>query len=155
MKNSVVLSFAIGMPLMFSGSALGAITNGDFEGPTPAPWGIVFGGVAGECDVPLIVTPLDLWKTSGTHAGLAGDWWWTPVPGCNPAAGYQYFQCGEDEANCHVKFDALFFQLDGESAFVHLKAGNAGSVVELIKNGFHNNLSVHVPSARTRWWRLA
>jgi hypothetical protein len=148
MRKSIVLSLIVMMTLLSTGSAMGAIVNGFFENPIPAPWGRGGGGPA-PCDLPRIVPgALDPFAEGGVRLAWIGDWLLNPAdPGCNPSFIYQFFECDTGGQFCVVEFDAFFVPRGpGEIAFVYLRLANGGTGVWIIPPWRRlNDVTVAVP----------
>jgi hypothetical protein len=126
---------------MSTGTAMGAIVNGDFEAGVP-PW-LGFGG-GGACDAPKLYSLASLGEGGTTVAWLGDDPTTPGVPGCNPSVIYQHFDCDGPGNLCVVEFDALFFRFPGEAevAYAFLKT-DAGIVKWYIPpNRFSNDVRI-------------
>lgn len=147
MRNTLsrALCLAVAISLLPAASAVGAVVNGDFEGPGTVPWFAINGPAP--CDPAAVVRPLALGE-GGTHVAWMGDWPFTPgQPGCDPTAIFQVFDCDSTEVDvCTVEFDSLFLPLDpGELAFVFMRTPG-GWGLWLIPPGFLNDVEISLPN---------
>lgn len=133
-----IVCLTIAVTLLCSESAFGQVINGDFEGPTTAPWTLAYHENPPGCFPPFRAAPFNLPYPPGPQPDEFHLLWIgqvpavPPIPGCDPSGAYQWFDCETGGSYCTVSFQYQFDQIDLDDDAVFVLKSSGGLVYKVL-----------------------